>query len=78
MFYRATLGSVLRAKRGGCYSERREESIASEASNLTIARSEQGIKSEVTLCIVIKNSYKYNNIILCHVFCNTAAQVSQS
>ena len=57
---------------------RSEGGIASEASNLTIERSEQGITSEATLYIVIKNSYKYNNIILCNVFCNTAAQVSQS
>ena len=47
---------------------RSKEGIASEASNLTIEHSEQGITSEATLCIVIKNSYKSNNIILCHVF----------
>ena len=78
MFFRAKRGSVLRAKRAGYYCEQSEEGIASEAINLTIERSEQGIMSEATLCIVTKNSYKYNNIILCHVICNTADQVSQS
>ena len=78
MFYRAKQGSVLRAKRAGYYCERSEEGIAGEASNLTIESSKQGITSKANLCIVIKNRYKYNYVILCHVFCNTAAQVSQS